>query len=194
MPFAPVPSYSSRLQVVIDEVNKMLKTYTSLGATEYYINVDEAVRWHERCMRLSEKEGNTRMLGYSLSNAAGCYIKKNDFKKAKICLDRAMPIFESLNEKSMIVSVLVHYAHTYRLKEQWIKSKYDLDKAMKMARAIKVPQKVAYINFHYGLLHKDRGNWKKAKRYLMSAIKSSMELGIKELVREARKELKGINQ
>jgi len=170
--------------------NEILKAYTSLGATEFYIDMDEAIKWHEKCIELSEKEGNKRMLGYSLANAAGCYIEKADFKKSKKYLDRALPIFEKLNEREMISSILNHYARIYIFKKQWSESKDYLDKAMKIARAIKIPSKIADVNLQYGLLHKGRGNDSRAKRYLRSALKIYRNLGEVDTVKEVEKELK----
>jgi tetratricopeptide (TPR) repeat protein len=174
--------------------DELPKAYTSLGSTEFYLNVNNAIKWHEKCIDISEKIGNMRGLGYGLSNAAGCYIKKGDYKKAAKYLDRALPIFKQLKEKVMVSNVLTNYARIHRHKRQWRDAREYLQKAMNIARVIGVPAQTADVSFQYGLLYKDRGNEVKAKRYLKRALETHKKMGSKEMVERVETELKGLSK
>jgi tetratricopeptide (TPR) repeat protein len=169
--------------------NYILKMYTSLGSSEYYINMDRAIEWHEKCIGLSERTGNIRMMGYALSNAAGCFIEKEEYKKAERYLYRALPIFKKLNERGMITNVYVHYSRIYRKKRKWAEAKHYLLKAGTIARPLKLQSQLGDINLIHGLINKDRGNDAKAKRYFRTAIKIFEELGMPDKVDETRMEL-----
>lgn len=173
----------------IGEVNDLLKTYTSLGASEFFIDIDKAIEWHDKCRDLSERVGNVRMHGYALSNLSGCYIEKGLYGEAKRCLSKALPIFEKLNERIMVASILVHYARMFRQTRDWSNAKHYLERAKNVARAIKDKSKIADIRFVYGLLHKDRGNIAQAKRSFKTALRLFKEVGETDSVKEVLGEL-----
>ena len=89
----------------LDEVEELPRAYTSAGASSFYIDVDESLGWHEKCIALSRRIGDVIMLGYGLSNAAGCHIKKGDAGNALGLLEEASEIFEGVDQKDMMVSV-----------------------------------------------------------------------------------------
>jgi tetratricopeptide (TPR) repeat protein len=173
----------------IGSTEDLPKAYTTLGSSEYYIDTDNALKWHEKCIKVSEGMGNLRMLGYGLSNAAGCYIQKGELAKAKRYLDRAIPIFKGLGEKSMVSSILTKQARIFRLKKQWREAREYLSKAMGIAKAIGVPAQVADVHFQYGLLYKDRGIEAKARRYLKSSLRIYRVLGEQDMTDKVENEL-----
>jgi tetratricopeptide (TPR) repeat protein len=176
----------------LGEVNDLLKTYTSLGASEFYIDIDKAIEWHDKCRALAESLRNVRMHGYALSNLSGCYIEKGLYGDAKRCLSKALPIFEKLNERIMVASILIHYARMFRQRREWSNAKHYLEKAGKVSRAIRDKSKIADIRFIYGLLHKDRGNVAQAKRSFKVALKLFKDLGEMDSVKEILKELEDL--
>jgi tetratricopeptide (TPR) repeat protein len=168
----------------LGEVNDLLITYASLGASEFYLDIDKAIEWHGKCRELSERVRNVRMHGYALSNLSGCYIERELYGEAKRCLSKALPIFEKLNERTMVASVLIHYARMFRQKREWSNAKHYLEKAINVSRAIRDKSKIADIRFIYGLLHKDRGNVAQAKRSFKAALRLYKDLGEMDSVKE----------
>jgi tetratricopeptide (TPR) repeat protein len=173
----------------IGEVNDLLMTYTSLGASEFYIDINKAIDWHDKCRELSKRVRNVRMQGYALSNLSGCYIEKGLYGEAKRCLSEALPIFERLNERTMVASILIHYARMFRQTRDWSNAKHYLERARNVARAIRDKSKIADIGFVYGLLHKDRGNITQAKRSFKTALRLFKEVGETDSVKEVQGEL-----
>jgi len=165
------------------------RAYTNLGATEFYINLDKAIKWHEKCIKISENEGNLRMLGYGLSNAAGCYIKKMELDKGRKYLERALPIFMSLNEKQMVSSIFTKYARISLLKKRRKYAMKYLDKAMEIAKDIGVPSETADVLVQYGFTLKERGEYTKAKSCFKKALKIYSHLGSKKMIEKVNKEL-----
>ncbi|MFQ6107539.1 MAG: tol-pal system YbgF family protein [Thermoplasmata archaeon] len=69
----------------LNEVEELPRAYTSAGASAFYVDVDKSLEWHEKCIELSRMIGDVVMLGYGLSNAAGCDIKRGEAKKVIKC-------------------------------------------------------------------------------------------------------------
>jgi tetratricopeptide (TPR) repeat protein len=175
-----------------DSEDELLKTYSCLGSTEYYKDTNEAIKWHEKTIEASERFGNTRMLGYGLSNAAVSYIKNGKYSKAEKYLDRAHEIFEDLKEKAMISNVLTSYALLSRKKRRWKDAKGYLQKAMKTVKLIDAPNQTADVFYQYGLLFRDKGNNKNAKRYMRYAMKLYKKTGSKNKIKCVEQELKAL--
>lgn len=166
------------------------KAYTNLGSTEFYVNLDNAIMWHEKCIKISEKERNLRMLGYGLSNAAGCYIIKTELKKARSYLDRALPIFERLDEKVMVSSVLTKYARISLLRGRRKHAVNYINRAMKIAKDIGIPSETADVLFQYGITLKERGEYVEAKSCFVKSLKIYTELGEKKKIKEVENEIR----
>ncbi|MCK5605208.1 tetratricopeptide repeat protein [Candidatus Pacearchaeota archaeon] len=173
----------------LDHKDELPKAYANLGSTTFFIHIDEALKWHLKCIEISELEGDQRMLGYGLSNVAGCYIEKKELKKAKRYLERAMPIFKALDEKVMVLSALTHYARICRAKNQSSKAKEYLQEALRIAKSIKTPLQSAYVYFQLGLVSKDIGNENRARRYLNSAMRIYTNMGITDMIEDVNREL-----
>lgn len=166
------------------------RAYTNIGAAEFYVNIDEAIKWHEKCIDISERFETKRMLGYGLSNAAGCYIEKMELKKARKYLQKALPIFERLDEEVMISSVLIMHARISLLKGHQKHAMNYLNRAMKIVKDMEVPSETAYVLLQFGIALKDIGEFAKAKSYFEKALKIFTDVGKKEMKKEVEKELK----
>jgi len=177
----------------LKSIEDLPRAYTNLGATEFYINIDNAIKWHEKCLKISEKEGNVRMLGYGFSNAAGCYIKKMEFEKARKYLDRALPIFRSLEEKVMTSSILTKYARISLAKRRPKHAMKYLDRAMEIAKDVGIPSETADVLLQFGITLKERGEHPKARSSFKKALKIYTDLGSKKKIEKVKKELENLS-
>lgn len=174
----------------LESTQDLPKAYINLGSTEFYINIDNAIKWHEKCIKISEKERNLRTLGYGLSNAAGCYILKTELEKARRYLDRALPIFERLDEKVMVSSILTKYARISLLRGRRKHAMNYINRAMKIAKDMGIPSETADVLFQYGITLKERGEYAEAKGCLKKALRIYTDLGEKKKIKEVENEIK----
>jgi tetratricopeptide (TPR) repeat protein len=169
--------------------NELPMAYTCLGSSAFYIDINEALQWHERCIKVSEKTGNVRMQGYGLSNKAGCLIEKAELNRAERCLDKAMPIFKGIKEKIMISSILSHYANIYRLRRKWSEALEYSNKSIKIAKSFGAPTQIADSYHQRGLILKDKSDYPRAKHCLNMALEIFSDLNEFEMIKETKNEL-----
>lgn len=175
----------------LDEVEELPRAYTSAGASSFYIDVDESLRWHEKCIELSREIGDVIMLGYGLSNAAGCHIKKGDTGNALRLLEEASEIFERIDQKDMIVGVSIQKGGAYRQVERWALSETHLFQAVVMARKHGLRYELADALLNFGFMNMDRGRKQDAKRQLTEALEIFEVLENRPKASKARE---GLNQ
>jgi tetratricopeptide (TPR) repeat protein len=175
----------------LDEVEELPRAYTSAGASSFYMDVDDSLTWHEKCIELSRRIGDVIMLGYGLSNAAGCHIKKGDTGKALRLLEEASEIFEGVDQKDMIVGVNIQRGGAYRHEERWTQSETHLFNAVAMARKHGLKYELADALLNFGFMNLDRGQKGDAKRQLSEALEIFKILENHPKATEARE---GLNQ
>ncbi|TET89930.1 MAG: tetratricopeptide repeat protein [Methanomassiliicoccales archaeon] len=177
----------------LDEVEELPRAYTSAGASAFYVDVDESLGWHEKCIALSRMIGDVVMLGYGLSNAAGCHIKKGDTGNALRCLEEASEVFERVDQKDMVVSVNIQIGGAYRQEERWAQSEDHLFQAVGAARKHGLKYELADALLNFGLMNADRGQRADAKRQLSEALEIFEALDNLPKVATAREGLKDIS-
>lgn len=175
----------------LDEVEELPRAYTSAGASSFYIDVDDSLGWHEKCIELSRRIGDVILLGYGLSNAAGCHIKKGDTGKALRLLEEASEIFESVDQKDMIVGVDIQKGGAYRQEERWAQSETHLFQAVIVARKHGLKYELADALLNFGFMNMDRGRKRDAKRQLSEALEIFTALENRPKADKARE---GLNQ
>lgn len=175
----------------LDEVEELPRAYTSAGASSFYIDVDDSLGWHEKCIELSRRIGDVILLGYGLSNAAGCHIKKGDTGKALRLLEEASEIFESVDQKDMIVGVDIQKGGAYRQEERWAQSETHLFQAVVIARKHGLKYELADALLNFGFMNMDRGRKRDAKRQLSEALEIFTALENRPKADKARE---GLNQ
>lgn len=178
----------------LDEADELPRAYTSAGASAFYLDIDESLEWHEKCMDVSRKVGDIVMFGYGLSNAAGCYNKKEETKKALQYLEKASEIFEGLGQMDMMVGVNVQMGWAYWQDERWAPSERHFSHAISLARKHDFPYELADALLNFGLMNIDRGRDQEAKRQLKEALEIFERLDNPSKVNKARKALGRISQ
>ena len=177
----------------LDEVEELPRAYTSAGASAFYADVDESLGWHEKCIALSRMIGDVVMLGYGLSNAAGCSIKKEETKNALRYLEEASEIFESIDQKDMIAGVNIQIGAVHWKEERWAQSENHLFQAVVVARKHGLKYELADALLNFGLMNADRGQRADAKRQLSEALEIFEALDNLPKAATARKGLKDIS-
>lgn len=134
------------------------------------------------------------MLGYGYSNAAACYINRHKWKKSKEYLEKAMDIFQKLDEKEMISSVYLHIANFHRLRREWAKAREHFLRSFDIAKKSNLPYHLGDALFHSGLMHKEKGEPDRAKSDLERALGIFEEVRDENRIRRIRTELDSLTR
>lgn len=178
----------------LDEAEELPRAYTSAGASAFYLDIDEALEWHEKCMQASRQIGDVVMLGYGLSNAAGCLVKKKDTARAHRYLERASEIFQTLDQRDMIAGVNIQLGLVCWQEAKWTKSEKAFTTAVDIARRHAFKYELADALLNLGLMNLDRDRKQSAKRQLKEALKLFDQLDNRSKAGEAKRALKEINR
>lgn len=178
----------------LNELDELPRAYTSAGASAFYIDIDQSLEWHEKCIEFSKRIGDVIMLGYGLSNAAGCFNKKKETKRALQYLNTASEIFERLDQKDMIVGVNIQIAWSYWQEERWTQSENRFFHAIDLARKHNLEYELGDALLNAGLMNIDRGRKGDARRRLKEALEIFERLDNQAKVNRTREALKLVSQ
>lgn len=178
----------------LEDYDELPRAYGNAGATAFYIDLDESLRWHEKSMEMANRNGDLRMLGYSLCNISGILNKKGEPKKALAYLGEASEISEKLDEKRMMCSVNIQMGWAHRL----AKGLNDSDRCFELAVQVAEKYDLAYelgdalLNWAY--VDVERGHKREARTKLKRALEVFDDLGNQTRVNKIKKTLRSLSQ
>ena len=152
------------------ELDELPRAYTCAGSSAFYTDVDGAIMWHQKCIDLSRRTGDLRMLVQGLSNLAGCYNKKKESKQALRHLKEAAGILKVLDEKDMLAGLNIQLGWTYSLDGRWSEAEHHFFQAIDMARKHDFAYELGDALLNSGLVNIDRGKTQDAKHQLKEAL------------------------
>jgi tetratricopeptide (TPR) repeat protein len=178
----------------LDETDELPRAYTCAGSSAFYLDLDESLKWHEKCIERAKDIGDVRMLAYGKSNAAGCYIEKKETKKAAQILKEAAEIAGKLGEKKLIVDISIQEGIVDGREEKWTSSEGHFSRAIELARKSNMAYELADALLNMGLMNGERGRTETAKRELKEALEVFESLDNQAKVNEIRKALRLLSQ
>ncbi len=171
---------------------ELSRAYANLGATYIFVDLDEAIKYHNKTIEIAEKTKNIRIKGYGLMNTAYVLIQKNDLKGASDYLGKALEIFERLQERMSISIAYISYGLIHRRQKEWEKAKEYFEKAITISEELNTPYNLGNALFEYGLLHKEKGNIPAAEDRLKQALTIFKDLQNVEMIEKVEKELRSL--
>jgi len=145
------------------------KAYVTMGASAFYRDEAEGVRWHEKGVEAAEKACDVRMLAYALTNASAGYINRGELDRAEKDLVRAREIFARLREARMLAQVDAHLGNVEVGREHWPGAAALFRKAEAAYRRLREPYKLADVLLNHGRMEAKRGRVPEARRLLREA-------------------------
>jgi tetratricopeptide (TPR) repeat protein len=156
------------------------------------VDLDEAIKYHEKAIDIADKTGNIRMKGYALMNASDCLImKRDDLSRALNYSDMALQIFNKIDERMAISLTYINYANIHRIKKEWEGAVAHFEKALEICRELGTPYNLGDILFEYGLMLKEKGDDAEANKKFAQSLKIFETLQNKELIEKIKKEMAG---
>jgi tetratricopeptide (TPR) repeat protein len=177
----------------LEEYEELPRAYANAGATAFYIDLDEALNWHEKSLETASRNSDLRMQGYGLSNMAGVYNKKGEPKKALVYLERALEISEKLDEKRMICTINIQKGCTHRLVGELNEANRYFGNAVQVAQDFELPYELGDGFLNWAYVDIDRGDNREAKDKLKKALDAFDKLGNQARVNKVRNVLRKIS-
>ena len=178
----------------LDEVGELPRAYTCAGSSAFYIDIDESIRWHEKCIRLARDLGDVRMLAYGLHSAAGSYIEKKETRKAGQRLKEALKIAGKLDETKLIIDIETQFGILHWREGKWTSSENHFLRAIDSARKNGLTYELADAFLNSGLMNGDRGRTETSKRQLKEALGLFDGLGNQAKMNEVTRALKRLSR
>ncbi|UCD92858.1 MAG: tetratricopeptide repeat protein [Methanobacteriota archaeon] len=168
--------------------------YANLGATAFFLNVDEAMKWFRKSIEVAEEMGDMRLIGCGWMNVAACLIDEKRYNEALQHLKRALPELTRIDEKGMLSSLHIQFGIVYREQGKWTDARESFGEAIDLAKEWDKPYNLADALLNQALLDIATSSTKKAKMRLERALKIFKELKSDDKVSEIQKRLDEINQ
>jgi adenylate cyclase len=176
----------------IQDLGELSKAYENLGATYIFVNLDEAIKYHNKTIEIAQKTGDIRIKGYSLLNISYSYIKKNELKAATTYLEEALGIFEKLDERMLISVAYINYGTIYRLQKEWEEATEYFEKAIAICKELDTPYYLGFGFSEFGIMWKDKGDATKAYEHLNNALDIFRDLQNNDMIKKVEKELSSL--
>jgi tetratricopeptide (TPR) repeat protein len=171
------------------DLDELAKTYQNLGATYYFVDLDNCLSSHNKAIELAEKTKNIRIKAYALSNAAEVYLKNNQIEKADDYLKKAIEIFKKIDEKVGMSVALTSMGSLRRTQKDWEKSEEYIQRSIEICTFYDIPYHLGDAIYEHALLHRDKGEVKKAEEKLKGALSIFKNLKNEEMVLKIKEEL-----
>jgi predicted ATPase len=172
------------------DLDELAKIYANLGATYNFMDIDCAIGYHNKVIELTQKTQNIRMEGYALMNLSHCLIVKNaPINDVTRNLNKALDIFEKLDEKMAISTTYVNYGNLYKHQGKWDHSMEYFEKALKICKELDVPYYLGISLYEYGLMFKEKGDDINANSKFTESLKIFNKIQNREMIEKVKKEM-----
>ncbi|MDI6916786.1 MAG: tetratricopeptide repeat protein [Thermoplasmatales archaeon] len=178
-----------------DDLGSLSKVYNSLSVVYYNANeYNKSIEYATRKIKISEKIGDLRGVGYGLLNACRVYEKRKQIVEAVGYCNKAFALFKKMKEERMIAASFMHYGIIYGIKKDFVKSFFYFEKAVSMLKKLGILYDLGETYFEYGLMNKHKGDDANAKKLLEKAMDSFQAAGAEKYVEKVREEISKFSQ
>lgn len=178
---------------------------SALSVDDNKVLFEKALEYHERALNLFMQEENLAMAARSLNNIANTNSRLainslvakygeawedslykvpsgeilQTFSKAIDYYNKALDIFERLDNEIEIAKVNINIGSHYNWVRNWTQAQSFIDKGLVIARKLKSQQDISNALFALAETHFRRGNLQLAERYLLEGVSIAEEQDLK---------------
>lgn len=178
--FCFISATAQNAQTTIDKLKASLKNnpdakktatiYSDL--TWYYatVSTDSALYYGKKALELTNKLGDSTMLGQVYSDMGAVYFRKNDFKNSKINYQKAYTIRKAKKDFKGLSKTNVNLATIYVKELKYKEAMTSYMEALNYFEDIKDEANVATIKSNIGVVFMEQRDYRKAIKYLRESI------------------------
>jgi len=191
---------------IIDSLENAKKIFKNLGNKKELLLVhnflgialanqeknDSALIEYTNALNIAEQIGDLRYTANNLNNCATIYTRKTEYDLAENALNKAINIFQKLNNAADLAVVYDSYGSLLRAKKDYNAAIEWFNKAIKLAESANVPNLSGESNYNLGLTYKDQGNIDAAREHLTKAENIFEKIGSNDYLQKVRTALSGL--
>ncbi len=155
--------------------------------------LDAALGLFEKSIDAANSSGNIRQVGYALASAGECRARMGDLEKAMEFLDRSITIFEKLEERVMIGSIMMLRGIIHRNNEEWVMARKCFTESTRIVEGLDMPYVLGEHLLEFGITASMQGDRKEARRLLSRALHTFEAIGARKYVEKTRGELRRLD-
>ena len=142
--------------------------------------LDKAIEYFTRSLKIEEELGNKKGIAYSLNNIGVIYREQGDYAKAIDYYTRSLKIKEELGDKKGIAATLNNIGNIYQYQGDYVKAIEYHTRSLKIKEERGDKKGIANSLNNIGLIYNKQGNYAKSMGYFTRSLKISEELGDKK--------------
>jgi tetratricopeptide (TPR) repeat protein len=150
---------------------------------------EDGIKYFEKCNAIANRLRDQRWKGWSLFNAAECYSKSGNPKKAERNCHLAQRAIMSTQDKMAQAYVFMNYGIAYRFMEKWEQSEENFRKCFEILEELKSPAPTAYALIEYCEMLYQKGDKLQAIDKIKRAIDIYKKTGSHNYVQNLTKRL-----
>ncbi len=163
----------------------LAKLHISLGAGYHFLNQhNEAALEYEQGIQLARRIGNLRMLAFGLYNAAGVYLRREDFVRGEPALKEAGALFHKLGDPVNEALVLLYEGSMWSKLGKWGLGKARFSECVERLRRASSPADLVRSLYAFSWHTHLHGEADAALRLVDEAIAIARRIRMKALVVE----------
>jgi len=163
--------------------NNSGETYKVMG------DYKRAIELFDNCVKVAERSGNKRTLGYAMTNLAESTARLGDTAKAVKYAAKADEAFQGMEDKYALANLAMVWGLIHSVSGKHEEADESFVKAQTMMTELGIPYDTGVINLEHGRVQAKRGDSAGAKMSLKAAIHSFAEAGAAGMREKAEKEL-----
>lgn len=114
---------------------EMPRVYVNIGTVFFQMHAyDSAIENYRKALTVTDQKEKVDEERFVYINLSEVYYKKNDFAASKLYLQKAVEIYERMDDKSGLVECYVMYGRLQRSSQQWNDARENFVKALKLAQ------------------------------------------------------------
>jgi adenylate cyclase len=171
-------SLLAKLPLQKEDTNKV-NVLNRLAILYVYNNSEEALKYAQAAVKLSEKIGIKAKIQASYYKMGMCHQAKGDQATALACFEKSLKISEETGDKSAQSDNWQCIAASYFYKSDYSNANVAAEKSLKIAEVVGRKSSIANASTLLGVINAKRGNYPKALEYFYEMQKLYDEIGDK---------------
>lgn len=184
--------YNKALRILekVDDKYELARVYNNMG--DICIKKQDwvsGIQYFERCNAIARLIRDPRWKGWSLFNAAECYSKSGNPRRAEEYCERAERALSHTEDNMAKAYVEINYGIAFRFLKDFELSEKRFRAGLEQLEEMKSPSVLAWAYAEFGRMLSDKGTKGLAMEYLRKAISMYRRVGANKFVQALTKEI-----
>lgn len=155
---------ASAIQKDINDRSGLMYTYMSRGsvAQDFKEDYKEAINKMRIALALAEETKSEVNIAFCQNRIGSLFSYINEYDSAKVCYDKAMTIYQKLEDKENLAAVYLNYGYYYNYQGDFEKARDQFERSLAIAKQINNAYSIASATYGLTGYHYTKGNFAEA--------------------------------